>query len=131
MDRPEPPATGPRTYETASYSQLLADCLPEMKKFLGVLFVSIFQSWEGSFTLIAHDREGDRRVFEDTEAFAPLCHAINDLQLRDLCKECDKRWTAAVSRDRQPASYWCDWGLQDIAVPILVHGVSVGAILFG
>jgi signal transduction histidine kinase/ligand-binding sensor protein len=130
MPDPEPVSPPTHADESVLYAQLFADCLPEMRKFLDVLFASIFQAW-GALVLIAIKGDDDYRAVEAASSLTPLCTAINDLGLRDHCIECDKRRTHEVARSREPLEYWCDWGLRDIAVPILIHGVTVGVILCG
>ena len=112
------------------YAQLFADCLPDMRKYLDVLFATIFQSW-GPLVLVAIEGEDDYRAVDVSSDLAPFCAAINNLGLRDRCFECDRKIAHEVARSRKSFSYWCDWGMRIIAVPILIHDVTVGVILCG
>jgi signal transduction histidine kinase/ligand-binding sensor protein len=130
MPEPEPLTPPPQADESALYSQLFADCLPEMRKFLDALFASIFRSL-GPVVLIAIKGEDDYRAVEAASELSPFCTAIKDLGLRTFCIKCDKRRAHEFAHSRGPIFYWCDWGLREIAVPILIHGVTVGVILCG
>lgn len=130
MPELEPVTLPPEEHGSILYSKLFAECLPGMRKFLDVLFESIFQAW-GAFVVVAIEGESDDRVVEFASVLSPLCTAINDLGLRDRCIECDRRMAHEVAHNREPLLYWCDWGLRDVAVPILVHDVTVGVIVCG
>jgi signal transduction histidine kinase/ligand-binding sensor protein len=122
-----------------SYAQLFADCLPSMRRFLDVLFSSIFQSW-GAYVILAVENERasaieDNRVLRTVDAssdLAQFCAGLDKLELRThLCFDCDRRRALEVAGKREPLPYWCDWGLREIAVPILIYDVCVGVILCG
>ncbi|MEW6351536.1 MAG: ATP-binding protein [Thermodesulfobacteriota bacterium] len=48
-----------------------------------------------------------------------------------MCAHCDSGAAVRAARFCEPVDYWCDWGLRDIAVPILLHGFSLGTIFCG
>jgi signal transduction histidine kinase/ligand-binding sensor protein len=128
MPKPESETLTPPSPESALYAQLFAEWLPSMRSFLDVLFPAIFKSW-GTFTLVAYDDNDDIKDFTN---FAPFCTAIVNLDLRkETCFKCKQRMKREVARARKPLQYWCDWGLWEIIVPILIHDVTVGVILCG
>jgi signal transduction histidine kinase/ligand-binding sensor protein len=129
MLEPEP-LTPPHKEHEMLYSKLFAECLPGMRKFLDVLFASIFQKW-GAFVVVAIEGEGDYRAVEYSSVVAPFCAAIHDLGLKDRCIECDKRRAHEVALSRKQLSYWCFGGMREFAVPILIHDVTVGVIICG
>lgn len=48
-----------------------------------------------------------------------------------LCRKCDARGGIEAARQKVPYMYICHMGLVDIAIPIIVDGVYLGAILGG
>jgi signal transduction histidine kinase/ligand-binding sensor protein len=126
MNEPDLVTLPPQVDDSTLYARLFAEWLPSMRSFLDVLFASIFQSW-GAYTLVDNEGKDDRNFAR----FAPFCKAIDDLDLRKYCIECNRRREYEVSLSRKPLAYWCDWGLREIVVPILIHEVKVGVILCG
>lgn len=50
---------------------------------------------------------------------------------RDLCQKCDSRGGLEAARKQKPYIYICHRGLVDLAVPIIVKGQYVGAMMAG
>ena len=117
--------------ELQEYRKQFTNTIEELNVFLKGLFSSLFAEW-GSYIVLPWGTWGEYRAFEEAERFAPFCRLVREtLEKRELCYQCDDRASREVSAKRKPLSYWCDWGLRDVAVPIMVHGVSVGTILCG
>jgi ligand-binding sensor protein/AraC-like DNA-binding protein len=62
-------------------------------------------------------------------AFCTLVRSRADLD--EGCRRCDARGGIEAARLKQPAIYFCHMGLVDLAVPIILEGAYVGAILAG
>ncbi len=52
-------------------------------------------------------------------------------RFRDLCQKCDSRGGIEAARSQKPYIYMCHRGLVDLAVPIMVRGQYVGAMMAG
>jgi signal transduction histidine kinase/ligand-binding sensor protein len=129
MQESEPVTSPTRSQESVLYAQLFSEWLPGMRSFLDYLFASFFQTW-GAMTLVPNEDAG--KDYHNFTNFAPFCKAIHSLDLRKkTCLQCDQRKEQEVAKSRKPLPYWCDWGLREIIVPILIHDVSVGVILCG
>lgn len=48
-----------------------------------------------------------------------------------LCEKCDSRGGLEAARIQQPYIYICHIGLVDFAIPIIVHGQYIGAVMAG
>jgi signal transduction histidine kinase/ligand-binding sensor protein len=117
--------------EEQRYRKQFTDTIQELNAFLRVFFSSLFSEW-GSPIVLPWGAWDEYRAFEDTEKFSPFCRLVREtLEKRELCYDCDDRASREAAAKRKPLSYWCHWGLRDVAVPIMAHGVSVGTILAG
>lgn len=111
------------------YAVILKKVIGDYNEFLNGLFSSFFKNWKGGYTILLPNGE---RIFETPKDFEPFCSYINEeLNKRELCLKCDFQISKEVAKHRKPVDYWCDFGLRDIAVPIIVHNLSVGTILCG
>lgn len=62
----------------------------------------------------------------------PFCdHVRNDPELEQYCHKCDSRGGLEAARINAPYYYLCHCNIVDIAVPIVVHGNYMGAIMMG
>ncbi|MBN2616696.1 MAG: PocR ligand-binding domain-containing protein [Spirochaetales bacterium] len=52
-------------------------------------------------------------------------------ELRKLCEKCDSRGGLEAARDQGAYIYLCHFGIVDIAIPIVVDGQYLGAIMAG
>lgn len=60
------------------------------------------------------------------------CTRIRELSpYRDLCQKCDSRGGLEAARLQKPYIYLCHQGLVDLAVPIIVNGQYLGAMMAG
>lgn len=60
------------------------------------------------------------------------CSRIREIPYyRDLCQKCDSRGGLEAARGHKPYVYICHRGLVDLAVPIVVNGQYVGAMMAG
>ncbi len=60
------------------------------------------------------------------------CSRIREISYyRDLCQKCDSRGGLEAARGHKPYIYICHRGLVDLAVPIVVNGQYVGAMMAG
>jgi len=55
----------------------------------------------------------------------------NDFRFRRLCERCDSRGGVEAARLRQPYIYLCHMGIVDFAIPIIVNGLYLGAVMAG
>lgn len=61
-----------------------------------------------------------------------FCSIIRkDSKLRELCEKCDSRGGLEAVRKGKPYIYKCHMGLVDFAVPIIVQGQYLGALMAG
>lgn len=62
----------------------------------------------------------------------PFCtHVRNDPKLEPFCHKCDSRGGLEAARINAPYIYQCHCNIVDLAVPILIDGKYVGAIMAG
>lgn len=62
----------------------------------------------------------------------PHCARIREIaHFNDLCMRCDSRGGLEAARLQKPYIYLCHRGLVDLAVPIVVGGQYVGAVMAG
>ncbi len=60
------------------------------------------------------------------------CTKIRELdEYRDLCQKCDSRGGLEAARLHKPYVYLCHRGLVDVAVPIVMNGQYLGAMMAG
>jgi signal transduction histidine kinase/ligand-binding sensor protein len=130
MTESQPSAVPQKEHESVLFAQLFSDSEPNNRTFFDALFSSIFKAW-GAFALVGFEEQGDCRILVNFSDNGPLCNLIEDLGLKGTCIDCVKRRAREVANNLNPITYWCDWGLIEIAVPILMHGVPVGVILCG
>lgn len=130
MNRAETATLPQKTRESLSYMNLFTDSLPEIRRLLDVMFSSLFKSW-GAFAIVAYKGESDCGTFVNFADLGPLCAFIDEIGRRDSLVDLVERRALEVGRDGDPVSYWCDWGLLEIAIPIVIHGIPVGVILCG
>lgn len=55
----------------------------------------------------------------------------NDFRFRKLCEKCDSRGGVEAARLRRPYIYLCHMGIVDFAIPIIVNGLYLGAVMAG
>lgn len=61
-----------------------------------------------------------------------FCNTVRkDPELGKLCEKCDSRGGLEAARDQKPYIYLCHIGVVDFAIPILVDGQYLGAIMAG
>ncbi|WP_071392779.1 PocR ligand-binding domain-containing protein [Bacillus tuaregi] len=62
----------------------------------------------------------------------PFCHKMrNDSEMARFCEKCDSRGGLEAVRSDAPYIYRCHWNIIDIAIPIIIDGKYVGAIMAG
>lgn len=61
-----------------------------------------------------------------------FCQRVRqDHELGQYCEKCDSRGGLEAARDKEPYIYICHIGVVDFAVPIIVEGQYIGAIMAG
>lgn len=117
--------------EYQSYIELFSKTIGDMTKAFEAMFSSFLQDWGGG-VIIPLDGLGTNRFLENPDKFSPFCFFVREtLGQKQTCFECDARMAEEASKIRKPIDYWCDWGMRDIAVPIVLHGVPIGTIFCG
>lgn len=113
------------------YIDLFRDSLGVIRVILEGIFSTLLKKWGGGLILPFGSEQQDR-IIEDSNNFELLCFYLREeLRLPQFCIDCDKRMAQQAATYRKPIDYWCDWGLRDIAVPIMLHESCVGTILCG
>lgn len=61
-----------------------------------------------------------------------FCGAVrHNKELNKLCEKCDSRGGLEAARNQEPYIYICHIGIVDFAIPIIVDGQYIGAIMAG
>lgn len=61
-----------------------------------------------------------------------FCDKIrNDKRYKHLCEKCDSRGGLEAARLHQPYVYICHMGLVDFAIPVILNGLYLGAVMGG
>lgn len=70
--------------------------------------------------------------FTGHSACQAYCTLVREVpQYRDLCQKCDSRGGLEAARLQRPYIYICHLGLVDLAVPIIINGQYLGAVMAG
>jgi hypothetical protein len=97
-----------------------------------VMVDGALKDWPGVHDVLLPDVSRYLLKAKDTDTFGPVCRHIRSLaEGEQLCFECDM---ANAVKSATEGSYWkysCHAGLLDVAVPLIVGGKLVAAILFG
>lgn len=112
------------------YVDLLRQIPDKKDTFLAWIFSAFFEQWLGGFIILI-ERE---RKFDNPLHHEPFCSYVrhrSGLNLENTCIECDDTIAKKVLYTGTPEGYWCDWGMRDIAVPIVVEGINVGIFFCG
>lgn len=108
------------------------DSIKELYEFLDGVLSPFFHHFGTAGTIFSVKDYDENYSFVAKNKHSPFCNYVRDnLNKKNTCIECDKRMIRNISQTKEPVIYWCDWGMRDIAVPIVIAGECVGAILCG
>lgn len=96
------------------------------------MLAGFFKDWQGTYDVLFADT-GQYLIYpKNKEAFKSFCQFVrNTPGGAKLCLECDINHAEEASKNRKPISYFCDIGLLDIAIPIMVDDELIATILCG
>lgn len=116
------------TWVPEEYKKVFDDSLSDVKHFLkGGAMGAFSQEWGAGYAVVPLGSRDIARRFGKPDPWPEFCRYVREtLEREDLCIRCDERRAQEAAELGGPKDYWCDWGLRDIAVPIMLHGFSVG-----
>ncbi len=118
------------------YADLFKETIHELQEYLALTMRLFSEEWKGVYGILPLGDDQAEMVVPGGEAqrrtYAPFCHYVRSVMNRsDLCMACDRRAANRVANSEEPTHYWCDWGMVDMAIPIMLHGFCLGVIFCG
>ena len=108
---------------------------PSMPRLQDLLSVDMLQKVQDNFSaavgvaIITVDRQGS--PVTRPSGFCDFCKAVRTTPMRARCFDCDDGGGRVSMHSGEPSIYLCHCGLVDFAVPIIMRGQYLGAIISG